>query len=594
MLAENRRSLAIVVVTGLLASAVAGFGIWNANQCRPDDSPSVVRTWNEATLAAIREEFPAPTVHARNLYHVSAALWDVWAAADPGAIGLFTTTKRPMDELETKVAMSYAAHGILTVRYEIGAVDDRRRAEFDRVLESLCLPDDPEAEAFGTSVADTILAASRDDGSNEAAAYVDLSYGAVNPPLVVADPGTEMVDPNRWQPLSLDVQITQNGQVVPGNIQEFVGPNWGFVVPFALDHDPDEGLPIDPGPPPLLGGDPSDDDEFMSAIVEVLAWASALDPASGAVIDIGPRARGNNPLGTNDGLGHDKNPATGEPYEPNVVLEADFARAIAEFWADGPDSETPPGHWNTIANEISDELFADTETVTMSTGDAVGRLEWDVKLGLALNGATHDAAIAAWGAKRTYDYVRPISMIRHLGQRNELPLIPGLIETITDETVRPGGPHEGLDDGIGEQAVWSWRGQPDDPDAELAGVGWIRAAEWVPYQRATFVSPAFAAYVSGHSAFSRAAAEVLTAFTGDPYAPGGMFTHTVPADGFIHEAGPDEALTLQWATYFDAADEAGLSRIPGGIHVRADDFAGREIGKTVGQSAWERALTLYG
>ena len=39
-------------------------------------------------------------------------------------------------------------------------------------------------------------------------------------------------------------------------------------------------------------------------------------------------------------------------------------------------------------------------------------LEWDVKLYLALNGAVHDAAIAAWGAKRHYDSARPISMIR--------------------------------------------------------------------------------------------------------------------------------------------------------------------------------------
>ena len=46
---------------------------------------------------------------------------------------------------------------------------------------------------------------------------------------------------------------------------------------------------------------------------------------------------------------------------------------------------------------------------------AVDPLEWDVKLYLALNGAVHDAAVAAWGLKGYYDSVRPISMIRYMG-----------------------------------------------------------------------------------------------------------------------------------------------------------------------------------
>ena len=45
----------------------------------------------------------------------------------------------------------------------------------------------------------------------------------------------------------------------------------------------------------------------------------------------------------------------------------------------------------------------------------VDRLEWDVKMYFALNGAVHDAAIAAWGLKGFYDSVRPISMIRYMG-----------------------------------------------------------------------------------------------------------------------------------------------------------------------------------
>ncbi len=101
------------------------------------------------------------------------------------------------------------------------------------------------------------------------------------------------------------------------------------------------------------------------------------------------------------------------PYAPNQVLRGDFARVLAEFWADGPESETPPGHWNTIANDVSDT--PGLELRIGGDGAEVDRLEWDVKLYFALNGAVHDAAVAAWGVKGYYDSVRPISMIRYMG-----------------------------------------------------------------------------------------------------------------------------------------------------------------------------------
>ena len=127
-------------------------------------------------------------------------------------------------------------------------------------------------------------------------------------------------------------------------------------------------------------------------------------------IDIGPGAFGDNTLGTNDGNGHPENPVTGEAYEPNVVLRGDFDRVLAQFWADGPASETPPGHWNTIANEVSDT--PGFEHRMGGQGPVLDRLEWDVKLYFAINGAVHDAAVAAWGVKGFYDSARPISMIR--------------------------------------------------------------------------------------------------------------------------------------------------------------------------------------
>ena len=116
----------------------------------------------------------------------------------------------------------------------------------------------------------------------------------------------------------------------------------------------------------------------------------------------------------------------------------------------------------------------------------------------------------------------------------------------------------------------------------------------MPYQAATFVTPAFAAYVSGHSTFSRAAAEVMTSFTGSAFFPGGLGTFIAEAGEFLDfDEGPSVTVALQWATYFDAADEAGISRLYGGIHVPADDFAGRVMGATIGQAAFALAEDYF-
>ncbi|MGH2530026.1 MAG: vanadium-dependent haloperoxidase, partial [Actinomycetota bacterium] len=376
----------------------------------------------------------------------------------------------------------------------------------------------------------------------------------------------------------------------------------GYVKAFALPASPD-GLPIDPGPPPLLGNGPTDA-AFKQQAVDLIRLSSYLDPVDGVKVDIAPGEFGGNSLGTNDGDGHDENPATGEPYAPNRVPRGDYGRVLAEFWADGPNSETPPGHWNTVANEVSDSPgFAFR---IGGAGPEVDRLEWDVKLYFALNGAVHDAAVAAWGVKGFYDSVRPISMIRYMGGKGQstdpggpaydpdgLPLVPGLIEVITARSSAPGERHERLAGHVGEMAIRTWRGSPQDPASDISGVGWIRAVEWVPYQAPTFVTPAFAGYVSGHSTFSRAAAEVLTAFTGDPYFPGGIFEWNVPAAGLNIEAGPSREVTLQWATYFDAADSAGISRLFMGIHIAADDFEGRKVGSACGKEAWALALRYF-
>lgn len=601
--------LLLSLITGGCAQSSAPYLVDGCETSLPEGK-SVARLWDEALLDAIRRDFPAPTVHARNLFHTSAAMWDAWAAYDPSAEGYFVSEKFEAEEVRSsrETAISYAAYRLLLNRYSIATGLEDTFAELSETMESLCFRIDyvetegDSAAAFGNRIAALIIDRTKEDGSLESQRYVDDTYRPVNDPMVVSEPGTTMQDPNRWQPLALDRQVAQNGLLVPGGVQTYVGSNWGSVEAFALPRSND-GLPLDPGSPPFLG-DPVTDSEFKDAAVDVIRYSALLDPEATARVDIGPGSRGNSAVGTDSGQGHPVNPSTGSPYEPNVVLHADYGRVIAEFWADGPDSETPPGHWNTLANEVSNS--ADMSLRIAGVGPELDRLEWDVKLYFALNGALHDAAIAAWGAKAHYDYVRPISMIRFMGGNGErtdpaapedgsrsLPLEPGLVELITAESVAPGERHEQLSDHVGEIAVRAWRGNPDDPSSEESGVGWIRAVEWVPYQRPTFVTPAFAAYVSGHSAFSRAGAEVLAAITADEYFPGGIFEWTVEARSLLHENGPTDDVTLQWATYYDAADEAGVSRLYGGIHVAADDFRGRVMGSAVGEEAWERAVGYF-
>ena len=603
--------VALTVAASLVASVASTSLAASKATCVPtaDGSHSVARLWDEALLDAIRRDFPRPTVHARNLYHVSAAMWDAWAAFDPDADGVFVDEKVDLDDpaavqAAREEAISYAAYRILSHRYGGAQGGKASLREFDRLMDSLCYPvgrattKGTSPAALGNRIADSIIRTTIKDGSLERKDYTS-NYEPVNDPLIVELPGTVMNDPNRWQPLALEVSYTQNGLPLPVGPQQAVTTHWGNVTAFALPPSVEPGLPIDPGTPPLLG-DPVGDAEYKDGAMGVIRYSAMLDPRDGEMVDISPAVLGANPLGSNDGTGHPLNPVTGQPYAPDVVPRADFARVLAEFWADGPNSETPPGHWNTIANAVIDA--PGFERRLGGQGEVLDPLEWDVKMYLALNGAVHDAGVAAWGCKGHYDTVRPISMVRYmggLGQSSDpagpsyhpegLPLEEGLVEVVTEESAAPGERHEHLADHIGEIAIRTWAGNPEDPETGLGGVEWIRAVEWVPYQLATFVTPAFPAYVSGHSTFSRAAAEVLTAMTGSEYFPGGLGSWTIPAGDLEFEAGPSQDVPLQWATYYDAADQAGLSRLYGGIHIAADDFRGRVMGSQCGKDAWQMA-----
>ena len=177
--------------------------------------------------------------------------------------------------------------------------------------------------------------------------------------------------------------------------------------------------------------------------------------------------------------------------------------------------------------------------------------------------------------------------------KDGLPLVPGLVELVTKATTAPGARHAALAGHEGAIAIKAWAGNPADPKTEIGGVRWILGLDWVPYQLPTFVTPAFQGYISGHSSFSRAAAEVLTGFTGSEYFPGGISGYTIPAGSLKFEKGPTTDIRLEWATYFDASDQAGRSRLYGGIHVEVDDLTGRRVGAQCGQAAWALAQRFY-
>jgi len=735
----------------------------------------VARIWNEQLLDAIRKDRPKPPVHARNLYHVSVAMWDAWAAYDPVAQGVISTEKAPLqapvglimpdpllvessglsggfkslmaeddlagydeqkkkkkggddeygddedgddedgdgggdddedgdgtacgnddDEDAEPVAeknydaaveaaraetISFAAYRVLHSRFPgTGFVDDgsgtlnpcqpgaaASLAAFDAQMDALgydrtftsTVGDSPAA--LGNRIAQAVIDLGFTDGANQDVDCCypdDTNYFPFNLALPLMLPGTEVYDPNHWQPLAFDLLVLQNGIILGAATQAFVGVGWADVKPWALTPgdlgtpNPTDCVPnpsfqgppyLDPGCPPQLGG--VGDAIVKDAMAELLRYTSEVDPNDGVLVDYSLSTHGNNSLGADDGTGYPINPATCQPYPPNVMKRADAQRVIAEFWADGPKSETPPGHWNTLLNYVGDHPQLGPKRIG-GVGPVVNALEWDVKGYLALNGAVHDAAIGAWGAKHFYDSSRPITLIRHMAQLGQssdpsgpsyhpdgLLLEPDVVEVITAESVQPGGkfetlkgfcagggpatnvgkpcdqldadhddsqcPNDGPFDGycqstVGMLACRMWNGTPANPATDLGGVNWRRCIDWSTYQAKTFVTPPFPGYTSGHSTFSRSAAEVLTALTDSEYYPGGMGTFEALQNTFLtFEEGPTETVQLQWARYYDSADEAAISRRFGSIHPYYDDYPARVMGSAIGKKAWARALESY-
>jgi hypothetical protein len=262
----RRRSaafLAAMLVAGTAVASCSPAPPYLVDGCTRDvpEDWSVARVWDEQLLGLIRQVVPAPTEHARNLFHTSAAMWDAWAAYDPTADGYFVTEKLSASDADRtaarETAISFAAYRILLWRYGDVADFAETSAQLDTTMAKLCYrPDFASAAgdspaALGNRIAAAVIAYGRTDGSQEIDRYFDSNYTPANQPLEVLEPGTTMADPDRWQPLSLEKQLSQNGIPIPGKVQTAIGTHWGHVAPFALP-PADDGVPIDPGAPPRL------------------------------------------------------------------------------------------------------------------------------------------------------------------------------------------------------------------------------------------------------------------------------------------------------------------------------------------------------
>ena len=236
-----------------------------------------------------------------------------------------------------------------------------------------------------------------------------------------------------------------------------------------------------------------------------------------------------------------------EETDECLRLNADLSieeKALVELMRDGPRSTGQSGHWLHFARVVSRRDQLD--------------LDQDIKLYFAVSNVCMDAFIAAWESKRYYDSSRPFTLIRHYyaGQR-----------------------------------VRGWLGPG-------SGVGEIDGSQWIPYSPATFVTPPFPGYVSGHSCVSAAAAEILKRYTGSDRfeqaeerqageltEPGFDCPSIQQVDG---QAGGQQScfVKLHLPTFSEAAKMAGRSRVLGGYHIESDNREGLKLGGKVAEYSW--------
>jgi hypothetical protein len=484
----NFRNALLLAFAIILVGAIPAF----------PQSSNVVVQWNNAALQGVRNSKIGPPMVARALFVVHNCIYDAWAAYDQTAAGTVFggSLRRPISEqtlANKNQAVSFAAY-----RAAIDLFPGDKGPVFDALMANLGYDindnstDPATAAGIGNLTCQAILDIRHNDGSNQlgnmtasGVPYADYSgYAPVNSAATVPlGPGYNYssLDPNHWQPLTY---FNGAATVTPS----FVGAQWYKVTPFAMKSG----------------------DEFLQFITR---FGPAVYPS----------------------------PAYLEQAQGLVAISAgltDTQKMIAEYWANGPHTELPPGHWDLFAQFVS---ARDQHTV-----------DDDAKMFFVLTAAIHDAGIAAWDAKRKFDSVRPVTAI------------PFLFHGHT---------------------IMSWGGP-------FKGTVAMDGGDWISYQPSTFPTPPFPEYISGHSTFSAAGAEILRRWTGSDNF-GASVTFDAGSSTVEPGAIPASAITLYWPTFTDAANQAGISRRYGGIHFETGDLVGRATGRLVAAKAWVKALRYF-
>ncbi len=461
--------------------------LFNFSQWGPSPSDNVVLKWDEQTLAEVRATKPPPTVVARALAEVHTAMFDAWAAYDNVAVGTIFggTLRRPAAERTDNyksMASSYAAYRVLLDLFPT------RSADMVGLMTGLgydpnnSSTDTTTPQGIGNTVAAAVIQYRHNDGANQLG---DLNGGAPYSDYTGYTPvnaWNQVNDVYRWQPLCVPTPAP-GATTCSGSVQRFATPQWGPVKSFALGDNPGQF-----GPPTM-------DRSHL--------------------------------------------PAEAQDLVDTQAKLTDLQKTITYYWADGPSTELPPGHWAMFAQAAARAAGLSLDATTKGF--------------FALGNALLDASIATWNAKREQDTVRPITYIRWL---------------YAGKTIRGwGGPGKGT---ISENG-----------------------ANWIPYQALSVVTPPFAEYTSGHSAFSGAASQVFDDFAGGSWSFGVGLNVTIAKGSSTIEPGlvPKNTTTLSWKSFDDAADQAGLSRRYGGIHFHDGDYNGRALGHAIGDAVWAKAQT---
>lgn len=491
---DGRNTLSLVLSLIFMGSSF--LSLFPVDAYSQDLPSNVVIQWNQAALKGVRDSKLGPPMVARALAIVHTCIYDAWAAYDKHALGTQLGSSLRQPERERTLANKNEAISFAAYRASVDLFPIDEQKIFRPLMEQLgYYPDDQSVDTHspsgvGNVACGAVLQFRHHDGSNQlgdlsanGVPYSDYTgYVSVNPPAPVPPNPDLVVDPNRWQPLqyrdATKTSVTQS----------FVGAQWYRVVPFTFRSG----------------------DEFRNLLAR-------FGPATAGTREFQEQAE--------------------ELVEKSANL-TDRQKVIAEYFADGPNSELPPGHWDLFAQFVSARDHHDVNE--------------DAKLFFALTNAIFDAGIVAWDAKRAFDSVRPATAVPYVFRGQQI-------------------------------KAWGGPGR---------GTVTMDGRFWIPYQLNTFPTPPFPEYISGHSTFSAAGAEVLRLFTGsDTF--GDSVTFPVGSSKIEPGLTPSSPVTLRWETFTDAANQAGISRRYGGIHFRAGDFTGRAVGQIVGYEAYVKAASLW-